>query len=218
MYYDKLMPPCFSIPSGNSGGELDSDQWDYTRYRMLELLAYELRKIGLTGAVAEAGVFKGDFAWMLNRLFPQKKLYLFDTFSGFSNQEISDEINRGLVSEDFLTLLPEFEHTSVELVLNKMPFPDRCVICPGLFPASAQHLDETFCLVSIDMDFYQPTLDSLFYFYPKLDAHGYILLHDYNHDELEGPKQAIEEFRRRVPEVCVVPVADQCGTLILIKP
>lgn len=34
------------------------------------------------GACAEAGVFEGDFAKYINEYFPERKLYLFDTFEG----------------------------------------------------------------------------------------------------------------------------------------
>lgn len=40
------------------------------------------------GACAEAGVFAGDFAKYINQYFPTKKLYLFDTFEGFSINDI----------------------------------------------------------------------------------------------------------------------------------
>lgn len=37
----------------------------------------------LNGCVAEAGVFQGNFAKVINANFPDRKLYLFDTFEGF---------------------------------------------------------------------------------------------------------------------------------------
>lgn len=41
--------------------------------------------------MAELGVYKGKFAVEINKLFPYKKLYLFDTFEGFFSQDIDIE-------------------------------------------------------------------------------------------------------------------------------
>lgn len=37
----------------------------------------------ISGCVAEVGVFQGEFASVINKNFPDRKLYLFDTFEGF---------------------------------------------------------------------------------------------------------------------------------------
>ena len=52
---------------------------DYFRYRTFELVADQLKE--LEGAAAEVGVFQGEFSMLINAKFPEKKLYLFDTFS-----------------------------------------------------------------------------------------------------------------------------------------
>lgn len=50
----------------------------------------------LPGALAELGVYRGDFAAALNRRFPERTLYLFDTFAGFDARDIADEQSAGL--------------------------------------------------------------------------------------------------------------------------
>ena len=39
-------------------------------------------------SVAEGGVFRGDFAKYINKVFPDSKLYLFDTFEGFDSRDV----------------------------------------------------------------------------------------------------------------------------------
>ena len=49
------------------------------------------------GDLAELGVYQGDFAWQLNAALPERRLHLFDTFSGFSESDLAAEteaINR----------------------------------------------------------------------------------------------------------------------------
>src|SRR6188508_837716 len=53
---------------------------DFVRYTTLELCCNEIKSNGVKGNVAELGVYKGEFAKRINQLFPDKKLYLFDTF------------------------------------------------------------------------------------------------------------------------------------------
>lgn len=42
----------------------------------------------IEGSVAEAGVYQGNFSAVINKCFPTRKLYLFDTFEGFDSKEI----------------------------------------------------------------------------------------------------------------------------------
>lgn len=122
---------------------------------------------GLAGNVAEVGVYKGSFAAKINEYFPDRKLYLFDTFSGFDARDTTVEGG----------LLPayteyDFSDTSVEAVLGKMPHPGQCIVRQGYFPDSAAGVDDTFCFVNLDMDLYQPTLAGLRFFYPKMIRGG----------------------------------------------
>jgi O-methyltransferase len=64
---------------------------DYFRLSSLELIAYEIYANNIEGNVAELGVFRGDFAKFINISFPDRKLYLFDTFEGFDEKDIEAE-------------------------------------------------------------------------------------------------------------------------------
>ncbi len=48
---------------------------DYVRYASLEMTALEINRKQLQGEVAELGVFRGDFAKEINRLFPNYPAY-----------------------------------------------------------------------------------------------------------------------------------------------
>lgn len=64
----------------------------------LRLWAKYANSINLQGAVAEAGVRDGEFAQYINKYFPTKKLYLFDTFEGFNNEQVKNN----MIAEDKL--------------------------------------------------------------------------------------------------------------------
>jgi len=184
---------------------------DFVRYTTLELCANEIKRNNVIGNLAELGVYKGDFAKRVNQLFPDKKLYLFDTFEGFDGKDISTEKQSNFSSGE-----QDFSDTSVELVLSKMKYRNNCIIKKGYFPKSAIDVDDKFCFVSIDADLYEPILSGLQFFYPKLEYKGYIFVHDFNNDLYKGAKKAVIDFCN-TNNVGYLPISDSCGTAIIIK-
>ena len=84
---------------------------DFVRYTTLELCANEIKTNNINGNIAELGVYKGEFAKRLNQLFPDKKLYLFDTFEGFNAKDINTEKQKSFSNGE-----QDFSDTSVDLV------------------------------------------------------------------------------------------------------
>ena len=63
---------------------------NYIRISTLELVAQEIYDNNVPGSIAEVGVYKGQFAKYMNEVFPEKTLYLFDTFEGFPSVHEND--------------------------------------------------------------------------------------------------------------------------------
>jgi len=185
--------------------------YDYFRRSSLELVAEELSERGISGSVAELGVFRGDFAQCINCLFPKQKLYLFDTFEGFSNKNFKSESNSSWIDQDF-------SNTSVELVLKKMKYPDNCIVRKGFFPETAKGLEnEEYIFVNIDADLYEPIYEGLKYFYPRLKKSGYIFVHDYNASSAyNGVKKAVKQFSEE-NDISFFPLSDQLGSVVFVK-
>lgn len=178
---------------------------DYVRLSTLELLCRCLKDV--PGAAAELGVYRGFFAACINRLLPERPLYLFDSFEGFAESDSAPE-----------SFQAAHRNTAVEKVLSIMPHPEQVTVCPGFFPGSLNGLEERFCLVSLDVDFADTTLEGLRYFWPRLNPGGYLLLHDWGSPKLPGVAQALERYEeelgRKIP---AVPIPDLGGTLVLGK-
>src|SRR4051812_7252812 len=94
---------------------------DYIRLSSLELVADDINNKNLVGAVAELGVYKGKFACYINKYFPDRKLYLFDTFKGFDEKDVSAEIQNTYSSG-----AQDFSNTSIKQVMDIMPHPENC--------------------------------------------------------------------------------------------
>ena len=185
---------------------------DFVRNASLELASREIYRNKVAGAVAELGVFRGDYAKLINRAFPDRALYLFDTFDGFDDSEESADRMQG-----FSSRVDDFSYTSVDLVLRKMRHPENCVVRKGLFPGTATGVDERFAFVSIDCDLYQPIYQGLRFFWERLEGGGYIFVHDYQNPVYSGAKAAVDDFCAQYGVACF-PMSDTCGSAAIAKP
>lgn len=187
------------------------------RSRCLRELAERAR--GVEGAVAELGVYRGDTAVQLNALFPDRHLYLFDTFEGFDEADLTAEAEAGFSGAK----AGDFADTSEETVMARMPYPGQCKVRKGHFPETAAGLDHMeFAFVSIDPDLYEPALAGLEFFYPRLNEGGVILLHDYNNAQFAGIKKAVAELEEKLAAdgaapLKLVPLGDLHGSCAIIK-
>lgn len=185
---------------------------EYIRLSSFDLVVEEIEKKNIAGDIAELGVYKGDFAAVMNMAFPTRTLYLFDTFEGFHSSDKEAEHKLGSPGYG-----RDFSDTSAEEVMKRMPNAGRCIIRKGFFPQTAEGLeDKKFCFVSIDTDLYAPVAAGLSFFYPRLSSGGFIFVHDYNNDLFPGAKLAVQEFSSR-NAVSFVPLTDQYGTAVISK-
>jgi O-methyltransferase len=191
--------------------DIDKNYFDYIRLSTLELISHEIKKHNIAGNTAELGVYKGKFARYINHFFPDRSLYLLDTFEGFDQKDVKKE-----QQHQYSSGAQDFSGTSVESVLKLMPHRDKCIIVKGYFPESAKNIDDAFAFVSLDADLYEPIYNGLLFFYPRLTKGGYIFVHDFNNDNYKGARQAVEQFCNE-QQIGFVPIADSGGSAIITK-
>lgn len=183
------------------------------------LFAEEIRDSGFPGAVAELGVYRGDFAAEINRLFPDRTLCLFDTFTGFPPEDMAAEsrlASAGRESRGMEASFRDFGDTGVELVRSRLPHPEKAVFYKGRFPETLPEDLPPLVFVSLDPDLYAPALAGLRAFWPKLVPGGQILIHDYNSAQFTGVKKAVQLFCTE-QGLSVLPLADLHGSAVLMK-
>lgn len=185
---------------------------DWVRVMALQLAAKKINTTNIEGNVAELGVYRGDFARFLNCEFPNRKLFLFDTFEGFDDKDIRIDIDRGHSKRT-----QDFSNTSEKLVLSKMKYKQKCIIRRGYFPGTANGLEnERFSFVSIDADLFEPIYQGLRWFYPRLNYGGIIFVHDYNNREYTGSAEAVQKYcsENGIPYFLL---PDECGSAVIMK-
>ncbi len=192
------------------------------RLAELRLISREINKKMILGDVAEVGVYRGEFAAEINRTFSSRKLFLFDTFCGFAEEDVALErqlINKGGVCYSNKEK-NKFSDTDQNVVFKKLTYPDQAVFVSGRFPQSVGKVKNQitkFAFVSLDLDLYFPTLEGLRFFYPRLNSGGVIMVHDYNSDQYPGVNLAVTQFEEK-ENLMLIPLADLHGSAIIIHP
>ncbi len=167
------------------------------------------------GAVAELGVYRGDFSLVLRRQFPGRTMYLFDTFEGFNADDVRIEAAANFSQAGSA----DFADTSAEYVLGRFDDTSDIVLKKGYFPDTAAGLEnEMFAFVSLDADLYAPTLAGLEFFYPRLSHGGAILLHDYGSRRFSGVFQAVSDYEKKHGRLALVPLCDLHKSCIILHP
>ena len=175
-------------------------------------MLYQLMRFAkdVPGDTAECGAYEGAGSFMMCRMNAlnsnlARQHHVFDSFEGLSAPAAIDgahwrpgDLAVGL--EQVSGNLAEFSN----VVLHKGWIPDR-------FPEVA---DRRFAFVHIDVDLYQPTLDSVAFFYPRMSEGGIILCDDYGFTSCPGATEAINEFLADKPERMI---SLSCGGGFMIK-
>ncbi len=153
--------------------------------------------LDLPGTVAECGVLRGLSSHLIcTRIaagrpdFQGEGYFVFDSFEGLS--EVQSEDTDGLEEGSTLPVVAgAYSHALEKVQENLSRFPEISYF-KGWIPSRFNDVsDSDFRFVHVDVDLYQPTRDSLEFFYPRLVKGGKIVCDDYN---WPGAKKAIDAF------------------------
>ena len=171
-------------------------------YRLQQMLKSTLDK-GIIGSVAECGCWKGHSTYIIAEILSdynfEGKFNIFDSFEmGLSDKHQKDLNTRHKLSSDDIQNEKKL-FSSHEDDLHKVLKPFNFYkLYKGWIPEKFNEVkDEEFIFVHLDVDLYQPTLDSLEFFYPRLKKGGVILLDDYGYTQFPGAKKCVDEFLSR---------------------
>ena len=179
---------------------------DPIRYTMIALAINSIKQDNIKGSLAEVGVYKGQTSKIIHLLAPNKKLYLFDTFEGFPIKYLEKEDKR----------FRDNTIISLEKTIGNL---ENITIRKGVFPDTAKGLEnEQFSFVMIDLDLYEPTLEALKFFYPRITSGGYIFIHDYNNpkESQSAVYKAVNKFIKDKAEK-IIEIPDKWGTALFRK-
>ncbi len=175
------------------------------------MLSQLLRLIhDVPGDTAECGVYQGAGSWLIchansRNTSQQRTHHIFDSFEGVSEPGKQDtaywragDLACGI--GEVRKNLGEFQHLS----FRKGWIPERF--------HDVEH--RRFAFVHIDVDLYEPTRDSLAFFYSRMNPGGIILCDDYGFTTCPGATSAVNEILRVKPEKMI---SLPCGGGFMIK-
>jgi len=160
---------------------------DYLRCYILYQASMSSQDV--SGHVAEVGVYKGGTAYLFARTLGNRKLHLFDTFSGMPEADPIKDLHR---KGDFA----DATFDDVKEFLKE--FAGQVHFHPGFFLDTTRDLAEIWSLVHVDADIYRSVLDSAAYFWPKLATGGIMIFDDYGFPSCPGAKMAVDEYFSRI--------------------
>ena len=160
--------------------------------------ARQVRRV--PGGIAECGVRYGKSSlFILTGLGEDstKQIAIFDSFAGLSEPGKEDENpNESNVWTSGELAVPEGIVRE-----NLRSFGDRITCYKGWIPERFHAVEsKNFAFVHIDVDLYQPTKDSVEFFYSRLTQGGVMICDDYGSSYCPGAKQAFDEFFVDKPE------------------
>jgi macrocin-O-methyltransferase TylF-like protien len=167
------------------------------RYDRLWIIWQAVRNVAPLGyAAAEVGAYRGGSSYFIAGAFREAlgrdvPVEVIDTFEGHPREKLSehdDEAHRDA---------KKFTATNYDDVVDYLSGFERVTVHRGEFSQLAPTLPERhYALVHVDVDLYEPALDCLHYFAPRLVSGGVIILDDYNAPKCPGIRRAAEEYLR----------------------
>jgi O-methyltransferase len=151
--------------------------------------------------VAECGCYLGLSSHLLlsymrkgNPGFRGEDYHIFDSFQGLSTPTFEDDIRDDMPGAASLRAMcsPGAFAAGLDNVRRNLAAFPEVEFHPGWIPLTFRDLPpRDYRFVHVDVDLYDPTLESFEYFYPRLAAGGIIVSDDYS---WPGARRAMEEF------------------------
>jgi O-methyltransferase len=183
----------------------------------------------IAGDFVECGVWKGGSAMIMghlcHKLKMDRKIYLFDTFSGMTEPTSTDIDKSGRTAQELMEKQDK-SNSLVWAISNKKEVSENLKQCEyenfalvegdvakTLFDSN--NIPEKVSILRLDTDWYESTIIELEILYPRLVKGGVLIIDDYGH--WQGAKKAVDEYFSNMAFTPFMNRLDYTGRLI-IKP
>ena len=168
-------------------------------YSLIQLVKKNLSTESNLGDFAECGCWKGHSSYIISSLIKgsEKKInfHIFDSFEGLSVSSKEDDEFFKKTEEQKKFMTNHFRSSEVFLKQDVLEEFNFIKIYKGWIPSRFSEVSNLkFSFVHLDVDLYQPTLDSLEFFFPRLASGGIIVCDDYNSSQFPGAKNAWDQY------------------------
>jgi hypothetical protein len=206
--YRRLFEAATAATSATDTGRNQSIK--YLRQAGLYQCAQQILCKGVRGDFAECGCFRGQATYMLASMLREAQvttpIHVFDSFQGLSAFSPEDRDGGQHDAAHEARMREHFSWPEVAFRRSLSQFGGQICIHSGWIPDRFSDVAETrFALVHVDVDLYEPTRDSLAFFFPRLSPGGWIFVDDYNSSAFPGATRAVDEFLSALPSARFIP-------------
>jgi hypothetical protein len=176
------------VKANNSSRQLD---------RVFVLDQFMKLALEAEGDTAECGVYRGSSSYYICKhlVGTGRTHHAFDSWEGLSAPSGPDG---QYWKQGDLTINEQVAHDTLAEF-------DFVKYYKGWIPTRFDEVkDRKFCLLHLDVDIYQPTLDSLEFFYERLSPGAIVICDDYGFTSCPGAKAAMDEFFDKKKEPVVL--------------
>jgi O-methyltransferase len=185
----------------------------------------------IPGDFVECGVYRGGNALIAAKIFnlykSDKKVYLFDTFSGMTEPSKYDVLTDGKLpmTDKYLKVKRETHTNWANATIGEVKrnfaklnlLSDNVIFVKGRVEETleeAEIIPEAISFLRLDTDWYESTKKELDKLYEKLVIKGILVIDDYG--TFDGAKKAVDEyFKRYSPLPFLIPIDN--GARICVK-
>jgi hypothetical protein len=175
----------------------------YSVYKSTEYVL----KNNIPGDIVECGVWKGGSSMvcalsMIQMQSTNKKIYMYDTYSGMSEPTEKDVDFEGNYSIKKWKKMEkndynQWDYASLEEVKKNMQttkYPEQNIIyIKGKVEETIpKNIPDEISILRLDTDWYESTYHELVHLFPKLSKNGVIIIDDYGH--WRGSKEAVDKY------------------------
>lgn len=178
-------------------------QTDIVHERKFNLFKIAKNLKDVPGDIAECGVFKGSSAFLMLAASrgANKHYYGFDSFEGLSEPTEDDAV---LAEKTFKWKKHDLSVSENYADKNLQVFKGHYTLLKGWIPSRFDEVsDKKFSLVHIDVDLFDPTLDTLKFFWPRMNSGGMVVCDDYGFDSCPGATKAMDDFGKIIGQSVV---------------
>ena len=151
----------------------------------------------ISGDIVETGVWRGGVVILIqgilvaNKMENFKKVYVCDSFEGLPKQEHTLDKLAGMDNSHYLKVsLENVRNNFIKYDLLR----ENVIFVKGWFKDTLPRLEvDQICILRIDADFYDSTMEVLKNLYHKVTPGGFIIVDDYS---IDGCRNAVDDFRK----------------------
>lgn len=172
----------------------------FERLQVMEEALHSLDRRNVEGDIVECGVWRGGHIVLARLASPQRRCWLYDTFTGMTEPGPHDMKRSGNKPPPGKALSKKWTMASLEEVMENL----RCEgvldknltcfvvgdVCNTLL--SEQNLPDKIALLRLDTDWYESTKVELEILYPRLVSGGFLIVDDYGH--WMGARKAVDDY------------------------